>query len=87
MRSKRVFIFIGILILSALCIYAAVHTVTATAPTSQKEGSDAVRATVKTKECSCCDRINRAQERVRERLRKERAVKSAETTDESPEVP
>lgn len=87
MRSKRVFILIGILILSALCVYAVVHTVPATAPMSQKEGSDAVRATVKTKDCSCCDRVNRARERVRERLRKERAAEPAETTDESPEVP
>lgn len=87
MRNQRVFIFIGILILSMLCVYAAVHTVPATAPTHQKEGSDAVRATVKTKACSCCDRVNRARERVRERLRKERAAESAETTDESPEVP
>ena len=88
MQHKRVFIFIGILILSALCIYAAVHTVPATAPVHQKEGSDAVRATVKTKECSCCDRVKRVRERVQERLRKERAAaESAETTEESPEVP
>ena len=59
MRHKRSFIFIGILILSALCIYAVVHTVPATATVLQKEGSDAVRATVKTKECSCCDRVSR----------------------------
>lgn len=88
MRHKRVFIFIGILILSALCVYAVVHTVTATAPVPQKEGSDAVRATVKTKDCSCCDRVKRVRERVQERLRKERAAaESAETAEESPEVP
>lgn len=88
MRHKRVFILIGILIVLALCVYAVVHPVPATAPTSQKEGSDAVNSTVKAEECSCCDRVNRARQRVQERLRKERAAaESAETAEESPEVP
>ena len=83
MRKKRVFIFIGLLILSLLCVYTLVQTVPATPPVVQ-EGSE-VPATVKAKACRCCDRVNRARERVRERLRKERAAaESAVTTETSP---
>lgn len=86
MRKKRVFIYIGIFILSMLCIYTLVHTVPATSPVVQ-EGSEAP-ATVKSKACHCCKRVNRARERVRERLRKERAAaESAVTTEALPVTP
>ena len=86
MRKKRVFIFIGILILSMLCVYTLVHTVPATPPVVQ-EGAEAP-ATVKAKACRCCKRVNRARKRVRERLRKEwAAAESAVTTETSPAAP
>ena len=86
MQKKRVFICIGILILSMLCVYTVVHTGPATPPVVQ-EGAEAP-ATVKAKACLCCKRVNRVRERVRERLRKERvAAESAVTTETSPAAP
>jgi len=49
MRNKRVFIFIGILILSMLCVYTLVHTVPATLPVVQEEAE--AHPTVKAKAC------------------------------------
>ena len=40
MRKKRVFIFIGFLVFSMLCVYTLVHTVPATFPVVQ-EGAEA----------------------------------------------
>jgi len=86
MRNKRVFIFIGILILSMLCVYTLVHTVPATLPVVQEEAE--AHPAVKAEACRCCKRVNRARERVRERLRKEwAAAESAVTAEESSAAP
>lgn len=69
-----------------LCVYTLVHTVPATLPVVQEEAE--AHPTVKAKACRCCERVNRARERVRERLRKERAAaESAVTAEESSAAP
>ena len=93
MRNKLFFLLIGILILSTICVYALVHTKSATVPEHKeahavKTPVKAANSQVKTKDCNCCDRMNKVRQRVQERLKKkQQQAQQAETPAASQQTP
>ena len=84
MRNRRFFAWIGILLISILCVYALVHTARPTAPVMKAANTDTAQSLKKNKNCRCCEKINIAKKRVQERLRKREVPTAPQDKPQTP---